>query len=293
MTAALISSPEDEIFMDKEELLREEHTKLVSEIEAISQEMSEIQNELLITEHLIQEQEVKNNECNLYLVKKKAKRLANTITLKDYHVFTLNELKEDRNEMLSMYAKRKLELRDVLLQEKNLLKHFKEELVSTTDIQLIRQKQESEIERLENEIKASRTFQSEQLNQFKEMSKQKQLKLENEALVVLDNVTKESKKDFYTNDLQSKIFLITNNLIVEYVNKICKENEELYQDILSRLDKIKVMEIEKSNLQRQNDEIKRNRMFSKDLEYLEYKRSEGLSLLNKINMIFLEIVIQL
>ncbi|TNN07752.1 hypothetical protein EWB00_007514 [Schistosoma japonicum] len=280
MTAALISSPEDEIFMDKEELLREEHTKLVSEIEAISQEMSEIQNELLITEHLIQEQEVKNNECNLYLVKKKAKRLANTITLKDYHVFTLNELKEDRNEMLSMYAKRKLELRDVLLQEKNLLKHFKEELVSTTDIQLIRQKQESEIERLENEIKASRTFQSEQLNQFKEMSKQKQLKLENEALVVLDNVTKESKK-------------ITNNLIVEYVNKICKENEELYQDILSRLDKIKVMEIEKSNLQRQNDEIKRNRMFSKDLEYLEYKRSEGLSLLNKINMIFLEIVIQL
>ncbi|KAH8874246.1 hypothetical protein KSF78_0008301 [Schistosoma japonicum] len=210
MTAALISSPEDEIFMDKEELLREEHTKLVSEIEAISQEMSEIQNELLITEHLIQEQEVKNNECNLYLVKKKAKRLANTITLKDYH--------------------------------------------------LIRQKQESEIERLENEIKATRTFQSEQLNQFKEMSKQKQLKLENEALVVLDN--------------------ITNNLIVEYVNKICKENEELYQDILSRLDKIKVMEIEKSNLQRQNDEIKRNRMFSKDLEYLEYKRSEGLSLLN-------------
>nr|AAW24702.1 SJCHGC05897 protein [Schistosoma japonicum] len=159
------------------------------------------------------------------------------------------------------------ELRDVLLQEKNLLKHFKEELVSTTDIQLIRQKQESEIERLENEIKATRTFQSEQLNQFKEMSKQKQLKLENEALVVLDNVTKESKK-------------ITNNLIVEYVNKICKENEELYQDILSRLDKIKVMEIEKSNLQRQNDEIKRNRMFSKDLEYLEYKRSEGLSLLN-------------
>ncbi|KAH8874240.1 hypothetical protein KSF78_0008301 [Schistosoma japonicum] len=267
MTAALISSPEDEIFMDKEELLREEHTKLVSEIEAISQEMSEIQNELLITEHLIQEQE-------------KAKRLANTITLKDYHVFTLNELKEDRNEMLSMYAKRKLELRDVLLQEKNLLKHFKEELVSTTDIQLIRQKQESEIERLENEIKATRTFQSEQLNQFKEMSKQKQLKLENEALVVLDNVTKESKKDFYINDLQSKIFLITNNLIVEYVNKICKENEELYQDILSRLDKIKVMEIEKSNLQRQNDEIKRNRMFSKDLEYLEYKRSEGLSLLN-------------
>ncbi|KAH8874247.1 hypothetical protein KSF78_0008301 [Schistosoma japonicum] len=223
MTAALISSPEDEIFMDKEELLREEHTKLVSEIEAISQEMSEIQNELLITEHLIQEQEVKNNECNLYLVKKKAKRLANTITLKDYH--------------------------------------------------LIRQKQESEIERLENEIKATRTFQSEQLNQFKEMSKQKQLKLENEALVVLDN-------DFYINDLQSKIFLITNNLIVEYVNKICKENEELYQDILSRLDKIKVMEIEKSNLQRQNDEIKRNRMFSKDLEYLEYKRSEGLSLLN-------------
>ncbi|KAH8874242.1 hypothetical protein KSF78_0008301 [Schistosoma japonicum] len=221
MTAALISSPEDEIFMDKEELLREEHTKLVSEIEAISQEMSEIQNELLITEHLIQEQEVKNNECNLYLVKKKAKRLANTITLKDYHVFTLNELKEDRNEMLSMYAKRKLELRDVLLQEKNLLKHFKEELVSTTDIQLIRQKQESEIERLENEIKATRTFQSEQLNQFKEMSKQKQLKLENEALVVLDNVTKESKKDFYINDLQSKIFLVSSDPVTFSLNKMC------------------------------------------------------------------------
>ncbi|KAK4468715.1 hypothetical protein MN116_007894 [Schistosoma mekongi] len=267
MTADLISLPESDIFMDKEELLREEYTKLVNEIEAISQEMSEIQNELLLTEHLIQEQEVKNNEYNLYLVKKKAKRLANTITLKDYHVFTLNELEKDRNEMLSMYAKRKLALRDVLLQEKNLLKHFKEELVSTTDIQLIRQKQESEIERLESEIKTTHTFQSEQLNQFKEMSKQKQLKLEKEALVVLDNVTKESKK-------------IINNLIVEYVNKICKENEELYQDILSRLEKIKVMEKEKSNLQQQNEEIKRNRMFSKDLEYLEYKRSEGLSHLN-------------
>ncbi|CAH8607586.1 unnamed protein product [Schistosoma margrebowiei] len=266
----LMSSPEDDIFVDKGELLREEYANLNNEIEAISEEILDIQSELILTEHSIQEQEVKNNEYNSYLEKKQSKRLKNTITLEDYYLFTVNELERDRDEMLTMFAKKKSELQDVLLQEKKLLKHVKEELVSTADIQLIRQKQEAEIERLEKEIRATRNYQSEKLQQFKETSKQKHLELEKEAKTILDNVTEKSKK-------------ISNKLIVEHVNKICKENEELYKDILNKSELIKAMEAEKSNLEKKNEEVRHNQVFSKDLEYVEYKRREGLSQLKSLS----------
>ncbi|CAH8607601.1 unnamed protein product [Schistosoma margrebowiei] len=207
----LMSSPEDDIFVDKGELLREEYANLNNEIEAISEEILDIQSELILTEHSIQEQEVKNNEYNSYLEKKQSKRLKNTITLEDYYLFTVNELERDRDEMLTMFAKKKSELQDVLLQEKKLLKHVKEELVSTADIQ------------------------------------------------------------------------ISNKLIVEHVNKICKENEELYKDILNKSELIKAMEAEKSNLEKKNEEVRHNQVFSKDLEYVEYKRREGLSQLKSLS----------
>ncbi|CAH8607629.1 unnamed protein product [Schistosoma margrebowiei] len=211
MTDDLMSSPEDDIFVDKGELLREEYANLNNEIEAISEEILDIQSELILTEHSIQEQEVKNNEYNSYLEKKQSKRLKNTITLEDYYLFTVNELERDRDEMLTMFAKKKSELQDVLLQEKKLLKHVKEELVSTADIQ------------------------------------------------------------------------ISNKLIVEHVNKICKENEELYKDILNKSELIKAMEAEKSNLEKKNEEVRHNQVFSKDLEYVEYKRREGLSQLKSLS----------
>ncbi|CAI2732124.1 unnamed protein product [Schistosoma spindalis] len=266
----LTSSPEDDIFADKGELLREEYTNLSNEIEEISKEILDIQNELMLTEYSIQEQEVKNNGYNSYLEKKQSKRLKNTLALEDYYLFTVNELERDRDEMLTTFAKKKSELQDVLLQEKKLLKHVKEELVSTADIQLIRQKQEAEIEHLEKEIKATRNYQSEKLQQFKEISKQKYLELEKEAKIILDNVTEKSKK-------------ISNKLIVEHVNKICKENEELYKDILNKSELIKAMEAEKSNLEKQNEEVRHNQVFSKDLEYVEYKRREGLSQLKSLS----------
>ncbi|CAI2732125.1 unnamed protein product [Schistosoma spindalis] len=207
----LTSSPEDDIFADKGELLREEYTNLSNEIEEISKEILDIQNELMLTEYSIQEQEVKNNGYNSYLEKKQSKRLKNTLALEDYYLFTVNELERDRDEMLTTFAKKKSELQDVLLQEKKLLKHVKEELVSTADIQ------------------------------------------------------------------------ISNKLIVEHVNKICKENEELYKDILNKSELIKAMEAEKSNLEKQNEEVRHNQVFSKDLEYVEYKRREGLSQLKSLS----------
>ncbi|KAH9581583.1 hypothetical protein MS3_00008683 [Schistosoma haematobium] len=76
---------------------------------------------------------------------------------------------------------------------------------------------------------------------------------------------------------------ISNKLIVEHVNKICKENEELYKDILNKSELIKAMEAEKSNLEKQNEEVRHNQVFSKDLEYVEYKRCEGLSQLKSLS----------
>ncbi|CAH8639594.1 unnamed protein product [Schistosoma rodhaini] len=270
MTDELTSSPEDDIFVDKGELLREEYTNLSNEIEAISKEILDIQNELLLTEHFIQEQEIKNNEYNSYLEKKQSKRLKNSVTLEDYYLFTVNELERDRDEMLTMFAKRKSELQDVLLQEKKLLKNAREKLVSTADIQLVRQKQEAEIERLEKEIKTTRNYQSEKLQQLKEISKRKRLELEKEAKIILDNVSENSRK-------------ISNKLIVEHVNKICRENEELYKNILNKSELIKAMEAEKSNLEKQNEEVRNNQLFAKELEYIEYKRCEGLSQLKSLS----------
>ncbi|CAH8589651.1 unnamed protein product [Heterobilharzia americana] len=235
----------------------------------ISKEISDIQNELLNTEHLIDEQEIKNNEYNSYMDKKNEKRLTNAITLDDFHIYTLSELKREREEMLSMYTKKKFELQDILLQEKKLLKSFKEELASTVDIQLIRQKQEAEIERLEKEIRTTHACQSEQLKRFKEMSKIKQEQLDREIKSILDNVTEEAKK-------------ISNRLIIEHVSNICNENEELYKDILSKIDEIKFLEKEKSALQRQNEEIKRKQMYAKDLEYIE--RSVVKKLTNRLSI---------
>ncbi|CAH8639609.1 unnamed protein product [Schistosoma rodhaini] len=172
--------------------------------------------------------------------------------------------------MLTMFAKRKSELQDVLLQEKKLLKNAREKLVSTADIQLVRQKQEAEIERLEKEIKTTRNYQSEKLQQLKEISKRKRLELEKEAKIILDNVSENSRK-------------ISNKLIVEHVNKICRENEELYKNILNKSELIKAMEAEKSNLEKQNEEVRNNQLFAKELEYIEYKRCEGLSQLKSLS----------
>ncbi|CAH8546394.1 unnamed protein product [Schistosoma turkestanicum] len=255
---------EEEVVKNNEGLLREEYFVLNNEIETLFKEISDMQNELWLAEQSIREQKIKNNVYSSYSEKKNSKRLKNTITLKDYYLFNLNELKRERDEMLAMYARIKDELQDVLLQEKNLLEQTKKELESTADIQLIRQTQEAEIKRLEQEIKNARNCQSIKLQELKDISTERQMELEKEAKIILDGVTKESQK-------------ILNKLVVEYVNKICKENGELHKDVLKKLELIKAMEIEKSNLEKQNELIRRKQMFAYDLGYAEHKRREGLA----------------
>ncbi|CAH8863667.1 unnamed protein product [Trichobilharzia szidati] len=263
-TDDLNSPSEDDIFQDKEELLKEAYSNSVNEVNILSKELSDMQKELLYIEHLIDEQEIQNNEYTLYIDKKREKQMKNTTTLEDFHLYTLGELKKDREEMLSAYAKKKSELQNTLIQEKKLLKSFKEELASTADIQLIRQKQEAEIERLEKEIRATRAQQSEQLKELKAQSIMKQKQLDEETKHILDEIVKESKK-------------VSDKLITDYVSNISKENEELYKSILNKLEEIKKLEKQRDDLQKQNEELQRSQIYSKDLQYIERKRCEGLA----------------
>nr|CAH8863544.1 unnamed protein product [Trichobilharzia regenti] len=245
MATDLNSSSEDDIFQDKEELLKEEYSNSVNEVNILSKELSDMQKELLYIEHLIDEQEIQNNEYTLYIDKKREKQMKNTTTLEDFHLYTLGELKKDREDMLSAY-----ELQNTLIQEKKLLKSFKEELASTADIQLIRQKQEAEIERLEKEIRSTRAQQSEQLKELKAQSIMKQKQLDEETKNIMDQIVKESKK-------------VSDKLIIDYVSNISKENEELYKSILNKLEEIKKLEKQRDDLQKQNEELQRNQIYSK------------------------------
>ncbi|VDP98812.1 unnamed protein product [Trichobilharzia regenti] len=244
MATDLNSSSEDDIFQDKEELLKEEYSNSVNEVNILSKELSDMQKELLYIEHLIDEQEIQNNEYTLYIDKKREKQMKNTTTLEDFHLYTLGELKKDREDMLSAYGKKKFELQNTLIQEKKLLKSFKEELASTADIQLIRQKQEAEIERLEKEIRSTRAQQSEQLKELKAQSIMKQKQLDEETKNIMDQI-------------------VSDKLIIDYVSNISKENEELYKSILNKLEEIKKLEKQRDDLQKQNEELQRNQIYSK------------------------------
>ncbi|CAM4787011.1 unnamed protein product [Rotaria magnacalcarata] len=79
-------------------------------------------------------------------------RQAQIVTLTDYHRQEIEEINQDKENMLKEYEKKKEELRSQLLKKEQLLAQTKRELETMEEYKNIQEQQNSQIKRLQEEI---------------------------------------------------------------------------------------------------------------------------------------------
>ncbi|CAF3037544.1 unnamed protein product [Rotaria socialis] len=150
---------------EKEEILRpsEKESILQAELDKKVEELADIKLRVRTAQ---QENNWLNEEANKvraetaeyvqYMSKKTNIRQAQIVTLTDYHRQEIEEINQDKENMLKEYEKKKEELRSQLLKKEQILAQTKRELETMEEYKNIQEQQNSQIKRLQEEINRMR-----------------------------------------------------------------------------------------------------------------------------------------
>lgn len=148
------SKAKDEIVRpsEKEAILQAELDKKVQELADLKLRFYKAQEENHWLNEEAQKVKIQMGEYTSFMSKKTNLRQTQIITLTDYHRKQIEDIQQDKQNMLKDSQQKKQDLRAQLIRKKDLLVETKKELDQMTNYQVIQHQQNDEIRRLQNEI---------------------------------------------------------------------------------------------------------------------------------------------
>lgn len=137
---------------EKELILQAELDKKVEELTEAKLRVRKAQEENNWLEEEATKVRSETAEYVQYMSKKTNLRQAQIVTLTDYHRQEIEEINQDKENMLKEYEKKKEELRSQLMKKEQLLSQTKRELETMEEYKNIQTQQNSEIKRLQDEV---------------------------------------------------------------------------------------------------------------------------------------------
>lgn len=261
---------EDDIFVDKEELLQKELDQLTEQLQTQKDKVDELRKE---TDWLQQEAakvRVESHEYMSYMEKKTTKRQTTIITLNDANQDEIRTIQQEKEKLLSEFETQKEALRNEMLMKEVTLSRIKQKLEDLSYYKELQKEQLDRIKELERKVMQKRAQHSEAMTELKTKFLNEKRSFQTDAETKISAMAKEANKE---------AFFCLN----EHTLGIKQENRELRHRLLTLIRQTKSLHSHRRHLVEQQRQLTREKQYADDLKKLHSARQH--KVLNAFGMV--------
>ncbi|XP_069461543.1 coiled-coil domain-containing protein 121 [Ambystoma mexicanum] len=243
----------ERVVTETEALLQQEHDQLALSMETFRKRLDTLRRDNEFLQEEAQRVRVESQEYMSYMSKRTQKRENTIITLSDQNQKDLEDLRRQREELLSQFREKEAELNDQLLQKENKLAHLGQEIQELQPIKDLQQEQIARIKELEQEVMATRAKNAETLLQIKGAFLHDKAAFREDSEQQVLSLGKEAQEE-------AERFMKAHN------EGVVQENQQLRQELLHLIRRSRVLQAHKLHLERQNKQLVQEAQYSQAME---------------------------
>ncbi|XP_062507457.1 coiled-coil domain-containing protein 166-like isoform X3 [Corticium candelabrum] len=244
---------------NREPSLKNELDELTHKLESVKKQVDELRQDNDWLEEEARKTRVESHEYMTYMTKKTKKRQSAIVTLNDSNQAELNEVRQQRTQMMAEVEKRKEALHAVMAERDIEWDKTNKELDDLKEYKSLQEAQEAAIAQLEKEV---------DLKRFKHSDAVQKLK----SAFLNEKRTFQANADAKVADMQQKANEQATSCLRDHTQAVHEENKELRRELLSLIQEGRVLQDYKRQLEKQNRALLRDRQFVLDLKQIRDKK---------------------
>lgn len=248
---------------EKEMLLQKELEALTEELKVLKKDVEDLRQENEWLQEEAQQTRLESHEYMSYMSKKTQKRQTTIISLSDRNQKELDDIKEQKEQILKEYAEKKDALRKLMLEKEHELSIANSDLVDMEEYKTLQNDQEAEIARLEDQVSQMRGKHSEAIQKLK-------------SHFLRDKRTYQQESDSRIQEMAQQATQEAQHCLTEHTSRIAMENRELRKELLQLIRRTRAMHHHRQELETQHKALLRELQYGRDLKRLRGTRQNRL-----------------
>merc|ERR1711976_607246 len=244
---------------DKETLLRQELDQLNEELNELKKEVDDLRQENDWLQQEAHKVRTESHEYMSYMEKKTSKRQTAIISLSDQNQKEINDIYEQKRQMLEEYEQKKDSLRSILMEKENLLSKTKKELEDLQEFKTLQQEQLGRIKDLKKEVMIMRGKHSDAIQQLKSRFLKEKRDFQHDSDAKITAMSKQANKEAV-------------QCLNDHTQHIKHENRQLRHELLLLIRKTRALHEHRQHLEDQKKQLLLEQQYSQDLRTLRTAR---------------------
>jgi len=247
----------------KEQELRKELEVLTEKLSNLKREVEELRKENEWLQEEAQQTRLESHEYMSYMAKKTQKRQTTIISLSDSNQQELENIKQQREQLLKEYHDKKQGLKQLMLEKEAELALTNNELAELEEYQTLQRDQKAEIAHLEQEVHTMRAKHSEAIQKLKSQFLREKRTYQKESDTKIQEMAQQASQE-------------AKQCLDEHTRRIKEENGVLRKELLQLIKRTRALHEHRRELEEQHKRLLRELQYSRDLKKLRGSRQNRL-----------------
>lgn len=247
----------------KEQELRRELEVLTEKLSNLKREVEGLRKENEWLQEEAQQTRLESHEYMSYMAKKTQKRQTTIISLSDSNQQELENIKQQREQMLNEYQEKKQALKQLMLEKEAELALTNNELAELEEYQALQRDQKAEIAHLEQEVHMMRGKHSEAIQKLKSQFLREKRSYQRESDDKIQEMAQQASQE-------------AKQCLDEHTHRIKDENRLLRKELLQLIRRTRALHEHRQELEEQHKTLLREVQYSRDLKKLRGSRQNRL-----------------
>lgn len=244
---------------DREQELRKELEVLTEKLSNLKKDVEELRKENEWLQEEAQQTRLESHEYMSYMAKKTQKRQTTIISLSDSNQQELENIRQQREQMLKDYQDKKQSLKQVMLEKEAELALTNSELAELEEYQTLQRDQKAEIARLEQEVHTMRGKHSEAIQKLKSQFLREKRSYQKESDEKIQEMAQQASQE-------------AKQCLDEHTRRIKDENCLLRKELLQLIKRTRALHEHRRELEEQHKRLTQELQYSRDLKKLRGSR---------------------
>ncbi|KAJ7372725.1 hypothetical protein OS493_017999 [Desmophyllum pertusum] len=239
----------------KEQELRKDLELLTEKLSNLKREVEELRKENEWLQEEAQQTRLESHEYMSYMAKKTQKRQTTIISLSDSNQQELENIKQQREQMLTEYQEKKQALKQLMLEKEAELALTNNELAELEEYQTLQRDQKTEIAQLEKDVHTMRGKHSEAIQKLKSQFLREKRSYQTESDTKIQEMAQQASQE-------------AKQCLDEHTHRIKDENRLLRKELLQLIRRTRALHEHRQELEDQHKTLLREVQYSRDLKKL-------------------------
>jgi len=252
-------SPDSEPANDKEVLLQQELDALTEQLSSLKAKVDEYRQENDWLQQEAQKIRMESHEYMSYMEKKTTKRQTTIVSLSDHNQKEIQDIQDQKANMLEEYSMKKEALRAILMEKEHMLTKTKDELKDLQEFKDLQKDQLTHIKELERKVMTMRGKHSDDIQQLKTKFLNEKREYQHDSDNKISALAKQANKEAVL-------------CLGEHTQRIKAENRRLRHELLMLIRKTRALHEHKRQLEEQKTQLLTEQQYAADLKRLRTAR---------------------